>query len=56
MRCKYYLPWTTTSHGEINDACVNNEARTIKHCHYWRDPENCPEYKEEEKWSSTSSR
>lgn len=54
MSCKYYLPWTTTSQGEIDDACVNNEKRTIKQCPYWRCPENCPEFKEEEKWSSTS--
>ena len=48
MRCKYYLPWVETSRGEIDDACVNNEARTIKQCHYWHDPEHCPEFKEKE--------
>jgi len=49
MRCKYYLPWVETSRGEIDDACVNNERRTIKQCCYCKDPEKCPEFKEKEK-------
>ena len=49
MKCKYYLPWVETSSGELNDACVNNEKRTIKSCCYWNDPEHCPEYKENQK-------
>jgi hypothetical protein len=30
--CKNYLPWTMTSKGEINDACVDYENRIIKKC------------------------
>lgn len=48
MRCKYYLPWVETSRGEIDDACVNSEKRTIKQCCYWNAPEFCPEFKEKE--------
>ena len=48
MICKYYLPLVETSRGEINDACVNEEARTIKHCCYSQDPEHCPEFSENE--------
>lgn len=44
MNCKHYLPWTTTSRGEIIDACVNNEKRTICQCSHTRCPESCPNY------------
>lgn len=44
MICKYYLPWTTTSTGEINDACVDNEKRTIRQCEFTRCPEGCPKF------------
>lgn len=46
--CKYYLPWVNTSREEINDACVNNEKRTIKRCDHWNKPEACPDYKTKE--------
>ena len=49
MRCKYFLPWVETSKGEINDACVDNEKRTIKQCNHCNHPEECPEFKEEKK-------
>ena len=50
MNCKHYLPWAVTystgaGQHEINDACVNNEKRTIKACCFCRHPEQCPEYK-----------
>ena len=45
INCKYYLPWVVTSIGEIDDACVNNEKRTIKQCDHWRKPEACPDFK-----------
>lgn len=32
ISCEKYLPWTTTSVGEINDACVDREKRIIKRC------------------------
>ena len=32
ISCEKYLPWTDTSKGEINDACVNYEKRIIKRC------------------------
>ena len=48
MICKYYLPWVETSRGEIDDACVNEEARTIKQCSYCTHPLDCPEFKEKE--------
>lgn len=52
MHCKYYLPWTIVySFGfgqqEINDACVNNDRRTIKRCKFCRHPDTCPEYRED---------
>ena len=30
--CEKHLPWTTTSKGEITDACVDYEKHTIKRC------------------------
>ena len=32
MNCENYQPWTTTSKGEISDACVDREKRVIKRC------------------------
>jgi hypothetical protein len=46
MRCRYYLPWVETSRGEIDDACVNNEKRTIKQCPFFNRPEECPEFEQ----------
>ena len=51
--CKHYLPWTVTysvggGQHEINDACVNNEKRTIKRCDFCRDHSKCPDYKTED--------
>lgn len=50
--CKYYLPWAvvanTFSQEEINDACVNNEKKTIKHCAFCENRRcECPEFEEE---------
>ena len=50
--CKHFLPWCVTcsmgaGQHEINDACVNNDKRTIKHCDHTRKPEDCPEYQPE---------
>ena len=30
--CPKYQPWTSTSKGEINDACIDREKRIIKQC------------------------
>ena len=49
MKCKYFLPWVVTSRGETNDACVNDEKRTIKQCQFWNRPVDCPEFKEKTK-------
>lgn len=44
MNCKYYRPWVGTSKGEVTDACVDDEERTIRKCDYtlrhgcWRHP------------------
>ena len=35
--CRYYLPWITTSQGEIMDVCVDDDRRAIKRCN----PEEC---------------
>ena len=32
MICPFYFPWTTTSKGEINRACVCPELLRIKDC------------------------
>jgi hypothetical protein len=32
ISCEKYLPWTDTSKGEINNACVDREKRIIKRC------------------------
>ena len=50
--CKHYLPWaivaSTFSQEEINDACVNNEKRTIKHCCFREDRRcECPDFEED---------
>lgn len=46
--CKHYLPWTIVasafSQEEINDACVNEEKRTIKRCPYRMNKETCEEF------------
>jgi len=42
--CKFFLPWVETSRGEICDACVNNEKRTIRQCEHTHRPEDCPDY------------
>lgn len=31
-KCPHHLPWTTTSQGEIDDACIDRERRIIKRC------------------------
>lgn len=53
QHCKHYTPWAVVASSfhqeEINDACVNNEKRTIKHCLYCRKQTECPEYEEETK-------
>ena len=53
MNCKHYLPWTVVcslgcGQQEIDDACVNNEKRTIKQCEHTRNPEACPEFQKDE--------
>ena len=42
--CKYFLPWITTSHGEINTVCVDNEKRTSKRCPFENKWEECPDF------------
>ena len=42
--CKQYRPWAVTSRGEICNACVDNERRTIKKCYYVMNAEDCPQY------------
>ena len=44
--CYYYKLWITTSQGEVNDVCVNDEKRTIRRCPFYRKGwTKCPEYK-----------
>lgn len=52
MRCKHYQPYCVTYRAgygqhEINDACVNEDKRTIRQCDHTRCQESCPEFEDE---------
>lgn len=44
FRCKFFRSWVTTSQGEINRACVDEEKRTMRRCSQYNHPERCPEF------------
>lgn len=40
LYCPKFQPWCGTSKGEIDEACVDNEKRTIKRCDGCIDKQN----------------
>ena len=41
--CKHFRPWLGTSKGEINNACVDDDARTSTQCD-WTKAKGCWKY------------